>query len=132
LVTPWTTPRAFVLLLTTWSVIVLSRRKLKQCDLPPQGWHCNLAAGHDGPCPTYPDASMAVTPHCDPSILHAPRECEYCDMYPGWQEYRMLASIAFTGQDANDGLSPCPSSWFRAPWLRDRWYGNAPVIREEP
>lgn len=22
------------------------------CTLPPEGWYCNLDAGHDGPCPT--------------------------------------------------------------------------------
>lgn len=25
------------------------------CDLPPWGWFCNLEAGHEGPCPTWPD-----------------------------------------------------------------------------
>lgn len=105
-------------------------REPKQCDRPPQGWHCNLDAGHDGPCPTYPDRAFA--PHCDSTVLHAPGECEYCDDYPDWQEYRQLAHIAFTGQDANDRLSPCPSMWLRTPEVRDRWFGNAPVIQEEP
>lgn len=24
-----------------------------QCELAPRGWHCNLDAGHDGPCPAW-------------------------------------------------------------------------------
>lgn len=24
------------------------------CNLPPEGWYCTLAHGHDGPCPTWP------------------------------------------------------------------------------
>jgi hypothetical protein len=28
---------------------------LHHCERPPAGWRCNLAPGHDGPCPTYPD-----------------------------------------------------------------------------
>lgn len=26
-----------------------------RCDLPPEGWHCGLEKGHDGPCPAYED-----------------------------------------------------------------------------
>jgi hypothetical protein len=26
-----------------------------KCNYPPDGWHCNLPKGHDGPCPTYFD-----------------------------------------------------------------------------
>lgn len=25
------------------------------CQLPPEGWLCNLPAGHGGPCPTWRD-----------------------------------------------------------------------------
>jgi hypothetical protein len=76
--------------------------------------------------------TYAAMPHCDSSILHAPGECEYCDGYPEWQVYRKLARIAFTGQPLKEGFAPCPSTWFRTPELRDRWYGNAPTIQEEP
>lgn len=71
----------------------------------------------------------AYMPHCDSSILHAPGTCEYCDMYPDWQEYRRIAQIAFTGTEqeqgsASDLLAPCPSTFFRAPETRDAWGGN--------
>lgn len=73
----------------------------------------------------------AYAPHCDPSILHSPKSCIYCDEYPDWQQYRILASIAFSDeQPVPDGKSPCPSSWFRSPLLRDLWSGNVP--KENP
>lgn len=76
-------------------------------------------------------SDRAFAPHCDASVLHAPGECVYCDHYPDWQGYRMTARIAFTGQAPSDSVSPCPSMWFRDPGVRDRWYGNAPVIHED-
>lgn len=36
-------------------------------------------------------------PHCDQRVLHAPGECEFCDMNPMWQELRKAWGIAFTG-----------------------------------
>lgn len=71
----------------------------------------------------------AYMPHCDSSILHAPGACEYCDLYPDWQEYRKIAQIAFTGTEqeqgsASDLLAPCPSTFFRTPETRDAWGGN--------
>jgi hypothetical protein len=77
----------------------------------------------------------AYMPHCDSSILHAPGTCDYCDAYPEWQEYRRIARIAFTGTDEEQGservgLAPCPSTWFRSPDTRDRWYGNIPKTEE--
>ncbi len=35
----------------------------ERCDRPPPGWHCNLPAGHDGPCPTWKDAEPAERPN---------------------------------------------------------------------
>lgn len=29
----------------------------KPCDLPPKGYFCTRAAGHEGPCATYPTAT---------------------------------------------------------------------------
>lgn len=29
------------------------------CNRPPEGWHCNLERGHEGSCPTIPDATLA-------------------------------------------------------------------------
>lgn len=28
---------------------------MTRCSLPPTGWRCNLEAGHEGPCPAWPD-----------------------------------------------------------------------------
>lgn len=33
----------------------MSATGVPKCSLPSAGWHCNLADGHDGPCPAYPD-----------------------------------------------------------------------------
>jgi hypothetical protein len=27
-----------------------------KCQMPPQGWKCNLPPNHEGPCPAWPDA----------------------------------------------------------------------------
>ncbi len=66
-------------------------------------------------------------PHCDPSVLHAPGECEYCDRHKGWQEYRRLARINFTGHNEPD-LAPCPSTFFRPAELVGRWGGNVSTV----
>lgn len=64
--------------------------------------------------------------HCDPSILHAPGECEFCDKYgKPWQEYRELARINFTGH-TDDDKAPCPSTHFRPAEVAHRWPGNQP------
>lgn len=64
-------------------------------------------------------------PHCDPTILHAPRSCPYCDMFPEWQNLRKLWQINFTNQyDIDKAL--CPSVYFRNPADRDAWPGNRP------
>lgn len=45
------------------------------------------------PLPTYP--------HCDQTVLHAPRTCVYCDMYPDRQNERIKARLDFSTLDAN-------------------------------
>lgn len=69
-------------------------------------------------------------PHCDQAILHAPGECEYCDLRPDWQEYREAARINFTGH-VDENKAPCPSTWFRTPEMRDLWYGNVAKPEDE-
>jgi hypothetical protein len=41
----------------------------------------------------------APFPHCDSRILHAPKSCDTCDMYPHYQELRKSWGINFTGED---------------------------------
>lgn len=67
---------------------------------------------------------MAAMPHCDTRVLHAPSECEYCDRYPDWQEYRCLMRIAFTGHEPQPGELPCPSTATRSLEAVNRWPGN--------
>jgi hypothetical protein len=70
---------------------------------------------------------MMTLPHCDSSILHAPKTCKFCDMHPEMQEYRQLARIAFTGAEnelGDERTAPCPSTHFREPEKRDLWGGN--------
>lgn len=66
----------------------------------------------------------AWAPHCDPSILHSPGACSYCDEYDDWQAYRQLARIAFSDEPPGADKAPCPSEHFRRKDLRDRWPGN--------
>lgn len=73
-----------------------------------------------------PEPERAYAPHCDPSILHAPGKCPYCDHYPDFQAYREVAQINFTGEPLPDGKCPCPSEWFRDALIRDMWPGNRP------
>lgn len=65
----------------------------------------------------------AYMPHCDSSVLHAPGECEFCDEYPDFQHYRVVARINFSGHyDRNK--APCPSTFFRPEATIDKWGGN--------
>lgn len=71
--------------------------------------------------------NRAYMPHCDSSILHSPGICEYCDQYSDWQEYRIVARIAFSDENpVPEGKAPCPSTYFRSAEVRDRWGGNVP------
>lgn len=62
-------------------------------------------------------------PHCDPRILHAPNECEFCDMHPDWQELRIIWSIAFTGYEPEEKELPCPADYARGD-NHKLWHGN--------
>ena len=100
-------------------------------------------------------------PHCDARILHAPGECEYCDLHPEWQELRKVWGIAFTGHlpgpitaadvegqggSRSFGISwkvpamrpqvwlPCPADFARPAGSRSahqRWHGNV-ATTEQP
>jgi hypothetical protein len=74
------------------------------------------------------ERSTPQFPHCDPRILHAPTECEFCDMHPEWQQLRTLWRIAFTGYEPEGTELPCPADYARGD-KHTRWHGNvaAPV-----
>lgn len=67
---------------------------------------------------------MPTMPHCDPSVLHAPGECKYCDERPDWQEYREMAGIAFTGHEPDRDQTMCPSEIRRGIRQIEQWPGN--------
>lgn len=69
------------------------------------------------------DETTPVFPHCDPRILHAPTECEFCDRHPDWQELRQYWGIAFTGYEPEDKELPCPADYARGD-SHKLWYGN--------
>ena len=46
-------------------------------------------------------------PHCDQRVLHAPGECEFCDMNPEWQQLREAWGICFTGHAPRGHLPHC-------------------------
>lgn len=73
-------------------------------------------------------------PHCDPRVLHAPHECEFCDLHPEWQKLRIAWGINFTGhydkidREFHTGAPklPCPSEADRPIDLINQWDGNVP------
>ena len=60
----------------------------------------------------------APFPHCDSNVLHAPGECEYCDLYPAEQHARIRLGINFTGHGAD------PATDLRPLDIINRWPGN--------
>lgn len=64
-------------------------------------------------------------PHCDPRVLHAPGECEYCDSHPDWQELRNTWAINFTGHRLTDRVV-CPAEAVRSLHDINAWGGNVP------
>lgn len=71
-------------------------------------------------------------PHCDSRVLHAPLECEYCDMHPEWQALRQAWGIAFTGYEPEQKELPDPATHARGLNTVHAWSGNAPRPRETP
>lgn len=64
-------------------------------------------------------------PHCDQGVLHAPKECEFCDEHPEWQALREAWRINFTGQKDPE-KAPCPSETRRSLEVINMWDGNRP------
>lgn len=76
--------------------------------------------------------SFPQFPHCDPRVLHAPGECQYCDMHPDWQKLREVWSICFTGYEPEEDKKelPCPA-WFARGDNCQKWGGNVPRPQTE-
>jgi hypothetical protein len=71
-----------------------------------------------------------MTAHCDSRIVHAPGECEFCDMHPSMQAGRIAANVAFTGHEPTPGQIACPADEDRPPGSPSdhrRWGGNKPT-----
>jgi len=62
-------------------------------------------------------------PHCDPRILHAPGECDFCDRHKEWQYLRLTWGIAFTGYTPDENELPCPADNARGDGHK-AWRGN--------
>lgn len=62
-------------------------------------------------------------PHCDQRILHAPGECEFCDIHSDWQALRWAWGIAFTGWEPEGTELPCPADHARGDGHK-LWPGN--------
>jgi hypothetical protein len=70
-------------------------------------------------------AVLGQFPHCDPRILHAPGECEFCDEHTEWQALREVWKIAFTNYEPEEGELPCPANHARGDKCNS-WTGNKP------
>lgn len=68
-------------------------------------------------------AYVTQMPHCDPRVLHAPGECEYCDKHPDWQALRLAWGIAFTNWEPEEHELPCPANHARGQGVNN-WSGN--------
>lgn len=64
-------------------------------------------------------------PHCDPRILHAPDECDYCASAVNLQEERRRLDVCNSGR--TDRKWPCPVEKARSLVGAHKWQGNAPV-----
>lgn len=62
-------------------------------------------------------------PHCDPRVLHAPGQCEFCDRHPEWQAMRLVCGICYTGYVPDGTELPDPATHARGARL-NAWYGN--------
>jgi hypothetical protein len=71
----------------------------------------------------------AKFPHCDSSVMHSPRSCEFCDHYPAEQQARIRDGINFTGEQVA-GKKPCPSDARRGLGGAHLWYGNVPETKK--
>ena len=75
----------------------------------------------------YEDGTTITFPHCDQRVLHAPGECQHCDMHPQWQELRQAWGICFTGYEPEAKELPCPADFARPGGLCQVWSGNKPT-----
>ncbi len=66
---------------------------------------------------------LEIFPHCDSLVIHAPGECEYCDMSPRMQQKRIDEGVNFTGH-CDPNLKECPATLRRPLGTINRWYGN--------
>ena len=73
--------------------------------------------------------SISPFPHCDQRILHAPGECEVCDLHPIWQDLRIAWGVAFTGYTPEGTELPCPADYARGD-NHTKWGGNKPWTKE--
>lgn len=67
--------------------------------------------------------TTARFPHCDARVLHEPKNCEFCDMFPELQQERIKNNINFTGE-GNPNKKPCPAEAARGLKSINSWYGN--------
>jgi len=72
----------------------------------------------------YEQGVQGRPPHCDPLVLHAPEECQFCAAATELQEERQRLNISHTGH-ANR-LWPCPSAQRRSLSTIHAWAGNRP------
>jgi hypothetical protein len=72
----------------------------------------------------FKEAPIKQFPHCDPRILHAPTECEFCDGHKDWQFLRMTWGVAFTGWEPSEKELPDPATHARGYENANAWGGN--------
>ncbi len=70
-------------------------------------------------------------PHCDARILHAPGECDTCDLeeMKALHVERELVGVNYTGH--SDRPFPCPVDKARAADNYNAWGGNRPTKYED-
>lgn len=76
------------------------------------------------------DTSEYFAPHCDDLVLHRPKSCYACDMFPARQHEREVTGVNYTGEHDPKKLL-CPSEARRPIESINRWYGNVAQTREQ-
>lgn len=67
-------------------------------------------------------------PHCDWLVLHKPGECQYCDMSPDLQQFRIENNVNFTGESDPSKIS-CPAERNRPVDVINQWPGNQSTLK---
>lgn len=110
------------------------------CDIPPPGWRCTRAAGHEGPCAAVPTTiNCLLGPNCCPDrdLCDAQGKCQPWIESPAAQS---ASGFAISNFPTIDNLSP-PGAWaehfdrmpkLTEPTETERWWAKRWLEKSTP